>query len=221
MRRLLAMLVASFALLAGAQSASAAGCNVYNDFNDDGVLQGNYSISCLRTALSNVQGDAGTYTEIIPVIQAKIYAEKRADLLAKQNQSSGSPNRTNSGNSPKPPAGSTSGAKSPSTNRKGSKATTSGTATTASSGAGTTADPSTDSTGSALGATPPVTTDKGLHAAIDNLGPKKATDVPVPVIVIGLVALGLISVGSAGLVMRRRRRGGSFDGSEDAAHLSL
>ncbi len=224
MRRLLVLLTASCGLLVGAQSASAAGCDVINDFNDNGVLNGTYSVSCLRSAINDVQGDARTYTEIIPVIQAKIYAAKRAEDLARQTQSSTGPdNRTNSGapaapstTAPKDPtkpgtaAPGTSkarntGAKDQTTTTKAGSDTTSGQATVSPSGS------TTDSPDDAL-ATPPTTTDRGLHAAIDGLGPKKATDVPTPVIVLGTLALGLIAVGSAGLVVRRRR-GSPFDGS--------
>ena len=225
MRRLLVLLTASCGLLVGAQSASAAGCDVLNDFNDNGVLNGTYSVSCLRSAINDVQGDASTYTEIIPVIQAKIYAAKRAEDLAKQTQSSTGPdNRTNSGARP---ARSTTAPKDPT--KPGTKARNTGAkdrntgakdrTTTTKAGSGTTSVQATDSSSGSTTdspddalATPPTTTDKGLHAAIDGLGPKKATDVPTPVVVLGTLALGLIAVGSAGLVVRRRR-GSPFDGS--------
>jgi cobalamin biosynthesis Mg chelatase CobN len=223
MRRLVFLLIATFAVLLGAQSASAASCNVYNDFNDNGKLDGSYSISCLRTALKNVQGDAGTYTEIVPVIQAKIYAENRADALkGQQTSSSGSENRTGAGASPQNPTTSKSG----SGTGKGVKGTKSGTTTSknGSTTSGAAADPSTTSTGTdstdLAAPAPPATTDKGLHAAIDNLGPKKATDVPTPVIVLGAFAVLLIGVGSAGLVLRRRR-GSAYDGSDQHGDLSV
>lgn len=228
MRRLVFLLIATFALVLGAQSASAASCNVYNDFNDNGKLDGSYSISCLKTALANVQGDAGTYTEIVPVIRAKIYAENRENALkAQQTPSSGPDNRTGSGvPTPSPSTGKNGSSTAKGTS--GAKGGTKGGTTSSKSGSttgGSAADPAATSTDPAeltdiAAATPPVTTDKGLHAAIDNLGPKKATDVPTPVIVLGAFALVLIAVGSAGLVLRRRR-GSEYDGSDDRGNLSL
>jgi cobalamin biosynthesis Mg chelatase CobN len=226
MRRLVFLLLATFALFLGAQSAAAASCNVYDDFNDNGKLDGSYSISCLRTALKNVQGDAGTYTEIVPVIQAKIYAENRASAQRPPQGSSSAPNRTGAGVTPaNPPTGkSTSPGSKSGTSKSGTKSGTksgSTTGTTSTESPGTTSTPGSSTTLGDLtaGEAPPATTDKGLHAAIDNLGPKKATDVPTPVIVLGVFALLLIAFGSAGIVLRRRR-GSSFDASDDAGDLS-
>lgn len=195
MRRFIAVFAVGFALLGAAQVASAScGSQVISDGMDDGVIQGNYSVPCLKQALGLVHGDASTYTDIQPVIQAKIYAESRAKAQTPGDPpSSSADGRTQAGVN----------GVTPQNVKPGDPKSTTENGTTSNS------DPS--STGSSDSANPPVTTDKGLHAAIDKLGPKKATDVPVPVIVLGLLALGLIIVGSAGLIMRRRRDASTDD----------
>ena len=194
MRRLLAVCTVSLVLFGAAQVASAScGSQVISDGMNDGVIEGNYSIPCLKQALGLVHGDASTYTDIQPIIQAKIYAASRIKAQTPRSAPSSSSNaRTQSGLNGVTPQGGKPG----DPNR-----------TTSSS------DPASTTTGSSGSVSPPVTTDKGLHAAIDNLGPKKATDVPVPVIVLGILALGLIVVGSAGLVLRRRRDASTDDDS--------
>ncbi len=58
----------------------------------------------------------------------------------------------------------------------------------------------------------PGTTDGGLVGqALNDIGPKKADEVPMPVIVLGGLAVLLILAGAGGLIAQRRSRRGLED----------
>ena len=67
-----------------------------------------------------------------------------------------------------------------------------------------------DETGSGTGPSGDAGTGGPLNEAVDNIGPSNADSVPIPLIVLGSLALLLLAAGSAGYVRRRvlARRGG-------------
>jgi hypothetical protein len=65
----------------------------------------------------------------------------------------------------------------------------------------------------------PGTTDDGLVGeALKTIGPKKADEVPMPVIILGGLAALLILAGAGGLIAQRRSRRGLEDPPSDGQH---
>jgi hypothetical protein len=200
--------IASYLLWAGAvlavvlTSVSSAGAarscaqKVIDDWYGDGRLGREYPIKCYREALKILPVDAEVYSNAPEVIRRALQNALRA-----QRQATAPP--------PSPPA-ETTPATTEESPEQGSAAPPPGNDP-----------PEPPSSSPPLGSPPPVVTqapprtrDTGagngvLGEAVDSLGSGSANSVPVPLLIIGGLALLLLAAGGAGLVARRlnARRG--------------
>lgn len=188
---------ALLATAAAAETTASCGKQVVADWYDNGRIDRLYKLACYREAIRIIPVDVRDYSNAIEEItRALQYAKrgKRAPAKPTRPRSSGTgPNQvTTSGpgiGTSKTDTGKTG------TGKKGTKTTTTRTATT---------DTGTGSTGAGGG----VFTDAGGN--IDTSGP---SSVPVPLIVLGGLALLLLAAGSAGYISRRLNgRRGNGDG---------
>ena len=174
------MLVALAALGGGtlatsgpAQAASPCWKTLLNDWFD-GRIDGTYPARCYREAIQRLPDDVDTYSSAREDLQRALYAALRA---------SGNPKGPNAPLKPPPQQGGT---------------TTTGRPTQL----GTTTDSETDTT--ALSPTGDSNNDDGLFGtALDTVKPGNADSVPLPLIVLAVLAMLLLAAAGAGLVNRR------------------
>lgn len=174
---LLALVAAAAAVaLAGPASAKTPCWQTLIDDWYDGRIDSIYPVSCYREALEHMPEDVAQYSSLEDDINRALAAVIAAGKGGGgQTGSGGSGGQTGSGTT------STGGGKS--TFRGGPKANRSGAVVTASGGR----DP---------GGGP-------IPSAIGSLGPDSPDSVPIPLIVLGALAMTLLLLGSAGLVARR------------------
>jgi hypothetical protein len=190
--RLTAKLVAgtallSFALLAGtarpATAATPCWKTLLTDWYD-GRIDGTYAIHCYTDALTHLPADVQTYSSAHDdILRALQSAEAK---LRKSGR------KTTSTTPVPPPSGGSAG---------GGTTTTTGGGGGGSNGSGR----SGGGGGSTIGHKPP----KGLAGLADKLNPSSPSSLPVPLLVLGGLALLLVAAGGAGLVAKRlqARRG--------------
>jgi hypothetical protein len=142
----------------------------------DGRIDNTYPIHCYQDALSHLPADVQTYSSAHDDI---LRALQNAKARLRRSGKSVTPN------TPVPPSGGPTPTKG---SGKGGKTTTSST---------TTSPPSTTP-----GRTPP----GGLAGAADKANNSGPTSVPLPLIVLGALALLLVAAGGAGLFLKRRQR---------------
>jgi hypothetical protein len=182
---LLVVGIATAALAAGTATATAAGSAARSKpacwkvlINDwyDGRIDGIYEIHCYREALQHLPADVDTYSSARDDIKQAL--QKR---ITQSHNGGGAAGGSNGGGSAG--GGGTGGG--------------GGTSGGGSAGSGSAAGGGSSSGGNdASGPIP---------NAISNLGPKKADSLPVPLLVLGGVAIVLMAAGGAGFLARRTR----------------
>jgi hypothetical protein len=178
---LAALLVGSTAPTGGAETP----CwkQLINDWYD-GRIDDTYPIPCYREAIKHLPTDAQTYSSA-----AEDIGEALALVIAGKDPNSGSGGATPGGSSG---SGGSGGSSSPGTG-SGTGGSGTGKPGTGSSGSG-------GSGGSGSGG---AGTGGPVGGALDDLGPSDADSVPIPVIVLGSIAVLLVGLGAAGLIVRR------------------
>lgn len=173
-----AALGAGPAVAAGAASRSAPPCwkVLINDWYD-GRIDGIYAIHCYRDALQHLPADVDTYSSARDDIRQAL--QKR---ITQGHTGGGGGGSANGG------AGGAGGSGGGTSGGGGS----SGSGSSGSSGGGSSGGGNSSSGGP-------------IPNAINNLGPKKADSLPVPLLVLGGVAVALMAAGGAGFLARRTR----------------
>jgi hypothetical protein len=171
------LITACVLLVAPAAAFADCGTSVIDDYLSDGTISGNYSQACYKSALGQIPTDADLYTDI----RASITAAMRGSGSSGSGGSGGSsnvvaPGTTTTKPKPKPK--------------------------TATTDAGTTDGTTTD----ALPVTPGTTNSGIVGQALNDIGPKHADEIPMPVIILGGLAALLILAGAGGLIAQRRSR---------------
>jgi hypothetical protein len=176
-----AALGAGTAVAAGAAARTTPPCwkVLINDWFD-GRIDGIYEIHCYRDALQHLPADIDTYSSARDDIRQAL--QKR---ITQGNSGNSSAGGTSSGGGTA--GGGTSGGGSSGGGSPAGGSSGGGTPGGGSSGGGN---------GSAGGPIP---------NAINNLGPEKADSLPVPLLVLGGVAVALMAAGGAGFLTRRTR----------------
>jgi hypothetical protein len=193
LRGALVVLIAAAALAGTAASASAKSGNpapcwkvLINDWYD-GRIDGTYPIHCYREALKHLPTDVKTYSSA--------YDDIKQALQERITQGSGSGAGKDNGGTSAP------GGHSGGSNGNGPASPSSGGGKGPSSGSPSSSQSSSDSqssSGSQKASGP-------IGKAFDATKPGSADSVPVPLIVLGAVALLLMAAGAAGFIARRTR----------------
>jgi cobalamin biosynthesis Mg chelatase CobN len=193
-----AALTATVFVVAHASPASAATPCWKRLLNDwyDGRIDNVYPISCYEQTLKHLPEDISVYSSAREDIQRALQSA-RAQL--KKNQKPAGPSALVPAQTTATPTATTTAA--PATTTPGGKKTTTTTPTASSGG--------TDSGGgtSSPGRKPPA----GLPGVAQQLNPSSPSSLPVPLLVLGGLALLLVAAGGVGLVVKRTqgRRPGS------------
>lgn len=145
----------------------------------DGRIDSVYPVACYREALARMPEDVAQYSSLEDDINRALAAV----IAAGKNDGGSGTSGGSTGTTPPDDPASTGGSKSASTFHGGPKVDRKGAVIVASGGR----DP---------GGGP-------IPNAINSLGPDSADSVPVPLIVLGALALLLLALGSAGLVARK------------------
>jgi hypothetical protein len=163
-----------------ATAAAATPCwkALLNDWYD-GRIDNTYPIHCYQDALKHLPADVQTYSSAHDDI---LRALQNARARLKRSGKTVTPN------TPVPPAGGPTPTKGRGKGGKSSTTTSTATSTT----------PSTTSPGR----TPP----GGLPGVADKANNSGPTSVPLPLIVLGALALLLVAAGAGGLILKRRQR---------------
>jgi hypothetical protein len=172
----LALLVST---LRPAPAAAATPCwkALLNDWYD-GRIDNTYPLHCYRDALRHLPADVQTYSSAHDdIVRALQTAEAR---LKKEGTKV-------TANTPIPPAGGGGSGGS-----SGGSTTTTGTSTATTTGETTTSSPGHD-------------TGNGINGVADSLNTSSPSSVPLPLIVLGALALLLVAAGAAGLIAKRRQ----------------
>jgi len=193
---LCAAALAAVAVVAGVSPAAAKTCGqkVIDDWYDNGRVDRVYPITCYRAALKLLPDDVKSYSNAPDEINRALQ-----DAI-----------RTERDNLTPPPPGETSAVAGTTSNPEEEPAPADTSETLPDEGGAIGgSDGSGGGTPSASPATPPATPAGGSDSngvvgdAIKNLGPGSADSIPVPLIIVGALALLLLAAGSAGLVARR------------------
>ena len=213
LRTLLFLLVAIAASVLTPTASAAGECHngtdPINDWKHDGVVNGSYSVACLNTALSRLGADNQIYTEVgVALREARAVA-----MRPKKKPTPTTPSATDDGGDS---AGSDNSDDPTGSDPDGGMTTmaepTVTDLPTDTADAVVTEEARTDTEGlpPPTGSTGPSGRAAGgpLNDLIARGEPDKADDVPMPVIVLAILAVLLIGGGAAGLVAQRRRGGG-------------
>jgi hypothetical protein len=227
------VLVLVLLAVAPAAASAACGGTIIDDYMDDGVVDGKYSQSCYDQALDGLDDDLREYTNAETDIAAAKLRQKKADEKAAQpppppatqrpepaQEPEDQPDRSLN-DTPDPPA---------SSQDEGDDAVAVGVGGGDDGGGGEPPAPAPveevgqsdveqdeavagpPDTGAVLGtiaAVEPIevgdvrTEDGPLQQALRDVGPSNGGELPLPVIVLGGLAILLMSVGAGGLVLRR------------------
>jgi hypothetical protein len=193
-------------VLATAAPAAAKSCGqkVIDDWYADAVVNDVYQLHCYRDALKLLPDDVQTYSSAPDDINRALVAEIRAS----QKTPPPPPSPATTGTTP--PAGGgtkssgsgpTKPGKSPGGSSKGSGGTKNG--GKSGYGLGTSQHPSTIYPATTGGVAAAETNKGFLGDAVDKLGPSSPDSIPLPLIIVGALALLLLAAGSAGLLARR------------------
>jgi hypothetical protein len=178
----LALLVASLAgsaLLVGnarASSLSPCGNRVINDWYDNGRIDHTYPIQCYRDALHHLPTDVLQYADAKDVITRAMALAISAKASHQQPPGGGTTTSTSTNQTPTSTTGSNGGS---------------------GPGGGSGSNPPGSSS------TPSSHPDPLLTKAIKRLGPSNADSIPLPLVVLGALALLLLAAGAAGMVARK------------------
>jgi hypothetical protein len=197
---LVAMLSASAALVAASPGAAKGQTpcwsKVINDWYDNGRIDRTYPIACYRQALQHLPESVKQYANANDVINR---AMQVAIAKNAKNNSGGSDGNGDGNGTSSSPGGGTN----PTTHT-----TSTGETVKTSTGPTTTTTTTTD--------TGPSNHSEGiLPTAINRLGPSDPNAIPLPLIILGVLALLLLAAGAAGVVARKlqeRREAGTPGG---------
>jgi hypothetical protein len=183
------------ALLGAGPAAAATPCwrAVINDWYKDGHVDGHYPIHCYSEAIANLPEDSKQYSTAPEDI-------RRDMLLAMRGDQPSGPNGPGSSPSPAPTSGSGGSASGPSGSDN-----TGGTGNSSSTSSSTAA-PNTGFGGPPIEETAAASPkqDSGfIGGVLNTFGPKNASSVPLPLIVLAAVALLLLAAGAASFLARR------------------
>ena len=159
---------------AAAKAQSACWARVIQDWYDNGRIDGEYSVACYQQALQHLPPDVREYADAQDVIGRALAAA----IAAKGRSAQGNGTGTNKQQVP-PIPGSDGGGGS---GNGGGGTGGGGTGPTSENGTG----------GKSL-----------ISKAFDRLGPGNANSIPIPLIVLGSLALLLLAAGAAGMVARK------------------
>jgi hypothetical protein len=179
----LLLLVAAVAALALTVSAAPAAAKtpcwslVINDWYDNGRIDHEYSVACYQAALKHLPPDVQEYADAQDVIKRAMTA-----AIIKKSQDKGGDNNT--------------GGNGDNQNRSG--APSSGGGGDNNDGGGTATPGTSDADGDTNADHPGLIT-----KAFNRLGPGNADSIPIPLIVLGSLALLLLAAGAAGMVARK------------------
>jgi hypothetical protein len=191
-----AVLVVATAGPAAAKSTPPCWKTLINDWYD-GRIDGTYPIHCYREALNHLPTDVETYSsardDIRQALQERItQSRKGGGGSSSKNGSSGGGTGTGSNGGGGASGGGSSGGGSAGGGSSGGGSSGGGSAGGGSSGGGSTSGGSKNTSGP-------------IGDAFNSTRPGSADSVPVPLIVLGAVALLLMAAGAAGFVARRMR----------------
>ena len=185
---ILALLVAS-----PAQAAKSCGQKVVDDWYGNSVVDGVYPLHCYRDALKLLPDDAQTYSSAPEDIRRALNTAIREQQQTPPPPASPSPSA--SPPPPSPPATTGSG-----DDQQTTTSETLGAGPVSNGGDGTGSGGSSDDPSGGTGGD----TSSGIaRYVLDKIGPESADALPLPVLIIGGLALLLLAAGSAGLVARR------------------
>ena len=188
-------------VMAAPAAAKSCGQKVIDDWYADGVVNKVYQLHCYRDALKLLPDDVQTYSSAPDDINRALVAEIRAS----QKQPPPPPSPATTGTTPPAGGGTKSGVSGPTKPRKSSGGPGKGGKKNGGGGYGL-GGPQKPSTNypATTGGVAAAETDKGfLRDAVDKLGPSSPDSIPLPLIIVGALALLLIAAGSAGLLARR------------------
>ena len=189
----------ALAVAAPASAAESCGQKVIDDWYADGVVNNVYALHCYRDALKLLPDDVQTYSSAPDDINRALVAEIRAS----QKQPPPPPSPVTTGTTTPTGGGTKSGGSGPTKPGKssGGKSTGGGKKNGSSGGYGLGTSPQSPATTGGVAA---AETNKGfLRDAVDKLGPSSPDSIPLPLIIVGALALLLLAAGSAGLLARR------------------
>ena len=180
-----AVVLVGLALVLGSARPAAAATPCWKKLlNDwyDGRIDNVYPVHCYQDTLKHLPEDVSVYSsardDILRALQSA-----RANLRKKGNVGPNTPVPAETTSSPTTTSA-------PTTTRKG----------------GGTAPGNTDGTGGNSNGSPGRKPDKGLPGVAQQLNPSSPSSVPVPLIVLGSLALLLVAAGAVGLVLKRAER---------------
>jgi hypothetical protein len=192
-----AVLVVATAGPASAKSTPPCWKTLINDWYD-GRIDGTYPIHCYREALNHLPTDVETYSsardDIRQALQERITQSRKGDGGG-GNGSSGGGTGSNGGG----------GASGGGSSGGGSGGSGSGGSGSGGSGSGGSGSGGGDSSGGGSTSGGSKNTSGPIGEAFNSTRPGSADSVPVPLIVLGAVALLLMAAGAAGFVARRMR----------------
>jgi hypothetical protein len=174
-RFLLVILAAAAFAPATAHAATPCRDRIYNDWYADGKIGTKYSLACYRDALKHVPADARTYSSLADDIRSAMQAAQ-----ARQHGTTTVPEQVGKGG---PPPTDTPGSQDSNTSSTSDSSDTSSDAS--------------DRNQPVNQSLPTVT---NASARTDS-----GSSIPVPLLVLGALALILVAVGGAGLIAKRRR----------------
>ena len=194
MKRCLLVLLAlaAMAALGPARAGAATPCRdkIFNEWYHSGQVASTYPIACYRDALKHIPADVAVYSSLSDDIRLAMQAaiERSHGQKVPQELGSGTSRLTSSSG-----GSSTSGGSGGGSSPTGSSTTK--TSTTKTDTAPNAPDPGTETTPNATSQPVAATTTSG------------SSGVPLPVLVLGGVAIALVAAGAIGLGVRRYRRG--------------
>jgi cobalamin biosynthesis Mg chelatase CobN len=197
MRRSLLVLLAlaAVAALGPARAGAATPCRdkIFNEWYHDGKVASTYPIACYRDALKHIPADVAVYSSLSDDIRLAMQAaiERSHGKTVPGEIGSGSSSRLTSSSSG---TTTTTGTETPST------PTQRHTTTTKTDTAPNSPDPGTETSTTPSSPKPPVASSPTSSSS---------SGVPLPVLVLGGVAIALLAAGAIGLGVRRYRRGHS------------
>jgi hypothetical protein len=176
-------------LASPAQAAKSCGQKVVDDWYENSVVDGVYPLHCYRDALKLLPDDAQTYSSAPDDIRRALNAAIR------EQQSSPAPPADDP--SASPATGGETGGKADGGDQQTTTSEVLGGGPVSSDGGGT-GSGGTPSSGSGGDTSSGIARD-----VLDKIGPESADALPLPVLIVGGLALLLLAAGSAGLVARR------------------
>ena len=201
------LIVTVLLLIVPAAASAACGSTIIDDYLDDGSVDGTYSQACFRDALGRLDDDLREYTNAESDITAAMRRQrpKPVQPATTQEEQPAEPERTQSDEAAAPPSNDGGG---------GGGGSETPVAAVEEGGAQSADDPASTAeqidTGAVKGVetevalAEDVTADDGpLQQALRSADSSSGNGVPVPVLVLGGLAILLIAVGAGGIVLRR------------------